>query len=89
MPVENDMIQSIRSCHRGEVIYTSQVRLSWKLLRLAMLLTPVIITGCGGIDASQTVSPASFLLPGLLKNDCPTNTPGLTPVVSPEIASVN
>jgi len=54
-----------------------------------LLALPAAITGCGGIDASQTVSPASFLLPGLLKNDCSTNTPNLKSVVSPEVASVN
>lgn len=25
--------------------------------------------GCGGISASKSISPASFFLPGLLKND--------------------
>jgi hypothetical protein len=46
--------------------------------------------GCGGINASQSVSPASFLLPGLLKN-CPpgTNSAPFVVVVNPsgEIAS--
>lgn len=33
--------------------------------------------GCGGINANQSVSPASFLLPGLMRNDAPaaTNAP--------------
>jgi len=33
--------------------------------------------GCGGINASQSVSPASFFLPGILKADPPvaTNAP--------------
>ena len=37
-------------------------------MRLAMV--PVIvflITGCGGLNASHSVSPASLFLPGLLK----------------------
>jgi len=50
---------------------------------------PLTITGCGGINANQSVSPASFFLPGLLKNDAPTNAPALTPVISTEIASAN
>lgn len=34
--------------------------------------------GCGGINASHTVSPASFFMPGLLKADPPpTNAPAL------------
>jgi hypothetical protein len=33
--------------------------------------------GCGGINASKSVSPASFFLPGLMKADPPvaTNAP--------------
>jgi hypothetical protein len=38
---------------------------------LAMLSVVALIgAGCGGISASQSVSPATFLLPGILKN-CP------------------
>jgi hypothetical protein len=29
----------------------------------------LLVTGCGGISASHSVSPASFFLPGLLKAD--------------------
>jgi len=32
-------------------------------------------TGCGGINASQSVSPASFFLPGLLRADPPATNP--------------
>lgn len=37
-----------------------------------MVMLPVVAligAGCGGINASQSVSPASFLLPGIIKND--------------------
>jgi len=44
-------------------------------------------TGCGGINASQSVSPASFFLPGLLKADPPsTNAPVAWPENSREVA---
>jgi len=83
-------MDSIRGCYRGGVFYTQQVRLSWNFLRLALLAAlPLAGAGCSGINASQSVSPASFFLPGLLKNDAPAKTPGLTPVISSEIASVN
>jgi hypothetical protein len=83
------MMRSIRSCHRGEVNYTRQVRLNWSRLGLATLLTLVLAgAGCSGINASQSVSPASFFLPGLLKNDAPTNAPALTPGISVQIAAV-
>ncbi len=44
-------------------------------------------TGCAGVNTSQSVSPASFFLPGLLKNDAPTNAPALIPDVSTQIAA--
>jgi len=84
------MIRSISCCHRGGLFYTPQVRLSWKFLRLAILaVMPLLIAGCNGINGGTSVSPASFFLPGLLKNDCPTNTPTLMPEISTQIASAN
>jgi hypothetical protein len=39
-----------------------------KLLPLGMvLLLAALGTGCSGINASHSVSPATFLIPGLLK----------------------
>ena len=44
-------------------------------------------TGCGGINASQSVSPASFFLPGILKADLPsTNAPAAWPDNTREVA---
>jgi len=67
------------------------VRLNWKILRLALAATLLSLagTGCSGINAGQSVSPATFLLPGIMKNDAPAPAPALTPSVSSEIASVN
>jgi hypothetical protein len=31
----------------------------------------VLVTGCGGLNMRQSVSPASFFLPGLLKTEPP------------------
>jgi len=45
------------------------VRTGWKILA-PLVVVALIGAGCGGISASQSVSPATFLLPGLLKN-CP------------------
>jgi hypothetical protein len=80
-------VRANSSCHRGDVFYTTQVRLSW--IYLAMLAATALLgAGCGGINASQSVSPASFFLPGLLKA-CPPSTNSTLFVVSPEeIASV-
>jgi len=40
------------------------------LLGLALALTAALMgAGCSGINASGSVSPASFLLPGLMQNE--------------------
>jgi hypothetical protein len=52
----------------------------------------ILCAGCGGINASQSVSPASFFLPGLLKNsETPqTNAPAALPdTISKEFVLVN
>jgi hypothetical protein len=53
-----------------------------------MLMTLALgSAGCGGINASESVSPASFFLPGLLKTDPPsTNAPAAWPESSKEVA---
>jgi hypothetical protein len=80
----------IRSCYRDEVIYTRQVRISWKYPCLALLMAaPLLLAGCGGISASRTISPLDFLLPGLIKADPPqTNAPVVLVRSSIEVATV-
>jgi hypothetical protein len=64
------------------------VRLKWFFLRLVLLAAlPLAVAGCSGINASHSVSPASFFLPGLLKNNAPTNAPTLIPQIATEIAT--
>lgn len=58
-----------------------------------MALLPVVSligAGCGGINASQSVSPASFLLPGIIKNcpGCTNNVPLVMVENSSLVASV-
>jgi hypothetical protein len=54
------------------VLIVRTVKRNWKWLRGAGLLAVVALgAGCSGIHASKSVSPATFLLPGLLKNDAP------------------
>jgi hypothetical protein len=53
-----------------------------------MLLTlPFFLGGCGGVNTGTSVSPATFFLPGLLRNDAPTNAPVAAPEASKEFAS--
>jgi len=57
---------------------------------LFALLTALALSGagCSGINSGASVSPASFFLPGLLKNDAPcmTNSPVSFPETSKEFA---
>ena len=40
--------------------------MEWKSFWLVLLvIVGVLLTGCGGINASKSFSPASFFLPGL------------------------
>ncbi len=49
---------------------------------VAMLLALAFAcAGCSGINASHTVSPASFFLPGLMRNDVCTNSPTACPTI--------
>jgi hypothetical protein len=48
------------------------VKWNWKWFRGAGLLAVLALgAGCSGIHASKSISPATFLLPGLIKNDVP------------------
>lgn len=42
---------------------------------LATLPAVFLLNGCGGVRTNQSVSPASFFLPGLLKISPPATTP--------------
>jgi len=52
------------------------VRLNWKILRLSICAALVLLgAGCSGINVTKSVSPATFLLPGLLQADPPPANP--------------
>ena len=57
------------------------------MLSLAILAVgAVLCTGCGGINASPSVSPASFFLPGLMQADpAPVIPPAATPAAQPVV----
>jgi len=45
------------------------VKLTWLLIWLtAVPMLLLLGTGCGGINANGSISPASFFLPGLMQN---------------------
>jgi hypothetical protein len=62
------------------------VSLKTKIFWLALGSAIILVTnGCSGINATHSVSPASFFLPGLMKADPPpTNTDPLSLPTSPE-----
>jgi hypothetical protein len=64
-------------CTHGHSIYTPPpVKLNSKVGLFVILAGSALLgTGCGGINASHSVSPASFILPGLLKAEPQTADP--------------
>jgi hypothetical protein len=66
------------------------VRISWKILGLALIAAgSMLLAGCGGLAASQTISPLDFLLPGILRADPPsTNAPVMVAQASLEITAI-
>ena len=55
---------------------------------MLLAAVPLVVDGCGGINASKSVSPLDFFLPGLIKNDAPTNAPAVPVGTANEIALV-
>ena len=57
---------------------------NWKWFQAAGLIAILALgAGCGGLHASKSVSPASFLIPGLLKNDAPVPQDSILPATPP------
>ena len=76
------------------IIFYSSVKLNLKSAR--MILAPVAVlllcAGCGGVNASRSVSPASFFIPGLLKAEPKPPTPDDSvppPAPVKQLASLN
>src|SRR5438067_11651101 len=69
--------QKIRSCQGHPLSYSwPLVRLNWKTLRMAIAAAGLLLgVGCSGINASKSISPLDFLLPGILKVDPPPAQP--------------
>ena len=65
---------------------------AWKALRWALL--PLLLlggAGCSGINASKSVSPLDFILPGLMQADplpAPTTPGPLEPEPAKQLAQV-
>jgi hypothetical protein len=51
------------------------VKINWKILRWVFPAFLLLSAGCSGINMSKSVSPATFLLPGLLQADPPPANP--------------
>jgi hypothetical protein len=65
------------------------VTLQRKTFRLVLVVALLGLTaGCSGINASHSISPASFFLPGLLKADPPPAAIDLTPLETPAAKQV-
>jgi hypothetical protein len=67
------------------------MRKKWNFgLGVSLAMLTVMVSGCGGLSATRTISPASFLLPGLLHNTHPApETPSLTEPLPAETPAHN
>ncbi|MCC7373302.1 MAG: hypothetical protein IT581_01510 [Verrucomicrobiales bacterium] len=55
---------------------------------LALAAVGALVSGCGGVRGSHSVSPASFFMPGLMQNESPRPLPANPEsTVSPSDAS--
>jgi hypothetical protein len=69
-------------------IYICHVNLKWNLLRVSVLIGLAALgIGCGGLNASHSVSPASFFLPGLGQNSSTPQNPAFATRPA-EVASI-
>jgi hypothetical protein len=72
------------------VLIVRTVKWNWKWLGRAGLLAVLALgAGCSGIHASKSISPATFLLPGLLKNDAPAAQDSIPPAPPGELLAQN
>jgi hypothetical protein len=60
----------------GLSILANVVELNGKILAAVLLPGLFFCAGCSGVNHTQSVSPASFFLPGLLKNESQPDQPG-------------
>jgi hypothetical protein len=66
------------------------VKWNWKWFRwLALVALLALDAGCSGIHASKSISPATFLLPGLMKNDVPAAQDSMPPAPPGELLAQN
>jgi hypothetical protein len=66
------------------------VKWNWKWLQGAAIIALLVLgSGCSGIHASKSVSPATFLLPGLMKNDAPIPQDSIPATVPGELLAQN
>ena len=68
-------------------LYCALVKLNWKVV-LAVFSAALALagSGCSGVHAQGSVSPATFLLPGLMRNDAqPADPTAPLPLPAPEV----
>lgn len=71
-------------CGEGGAPYAAPMKLGRVLCVGLVSAAAVLMTGCGGVNATGSVSPATFLLPGLMHKAPEAKPPGTLP--APQVA---
>jgi len=85
MRVSSSAQGKLRVASIKSALIVELMKLKRAVIAGALLLAAGLVTGCSGINTSHSVSPATFLLPGLIQVTPPAETneesaPAWTPV---------
>lgn len=59
--------EQLEGCDEGGLTYAAAMKLGRRLVLVAgTIAAGFFVSGCGGVNATGSVSPATFLLPGIL-----------------------
>jgi hypothetical protein len=78
-------MERFHGCEAASLIYTSLMKNSRNYARALLgLMIVTLVTGCGGLMGTHTISPATFFLPGIVQ----TPPPGPESIVLPQQAAL-
>jgi hypothetical protein len=77
-------VRSATWAYTSALVTTKQKTVRWATGAILVLCT----AGCGGINASKSVSPLDFILPGLIQHSPAPTAPAIAPTNSVQLVAV-